>query len=219
MQKKSEIEGGRIWELSNTFANQVLGNEKPDNMCFTISYPLSLYLKANRIDNLLTAGNYIDDTSPKNGRHHFWIALTKYENIIVDPTIQQFFPQEALVHVGVVPETYEKIDFTFDQWFDGAYERWRYLLLNNGIPEELPPAVAKLHNPKAERIDINILLRINLRAALLLFNERENILNDELYRKYFVVIIGAVKKYLNKNDKTNMTPVESLRKLLMQVTK
>ena len=75
MKQYSQEQLVEIDMLVTDFTKNTLGDYAPSHMCFTICYPLSLYLQNLGYQNTMVAGRYQNESHPKNGTPHFWLQL------------------------------------------------------------------------------------------------------------------------------------------------
>ncbi len=185
-----------IDKLVTDFTKNSLGDYAPSHMCFTICYPLSLYLLNLGYQNTIAAGRYQKESHPKNGTPHFWLQLNDDLKIIVDPTIGQFENDQFCVHVGEKPEEFASFSLQFEEWFYNSYDLWRAKLLGIEITNPSAEELAK------NEIDIVILLNINLSAAAILNSQSqgENNLHSAIYDKYFDCIFQVIRRYYLKEE-------------------
>ena len=195
-------------QLSRDFTKMTLGNHNPDHMCFTISFPLSLHLDNNAIKNTLRIGTFYGGEPSKEGVQHFWIMLDGEKENIIDPTAKQFYRdmKEAIL-LGPKPKNYCEHFEPSKEWFQHHYETWAKKLLKHDEEEELK---------KKQRLDIKVLLDINLRAAIILNSECEkmNIIPSVLYKKYFACIYRVIQKYHDKDELTQLSLPDEFQSLL-----
>jgi len=185
-----------IHKLATDFTKCILIEYPQDNMCFTVSYPLSLYLENLGYENQIVCGSYQNENSLKNGTPHFWLQLKDKLKTIVDPTIGQFESTHFQVHVGEKPKEYEEIPFEFDEWFCGVYQRWKDKLLGDENPLYYPE---QFNN---NSLDIVMLLNINLNAATILYSQSKgyNKAHSVVYDKYFDCIFQIIRNYYGKKE-------------------
>ncbi|MNE25772.1 hypothetical protein D3C80_1191110 [compost metagenome] len=185
-----------IDKLVTDFTKNTLGDYAPSHTCFTICYPLSLYLQNLGYHNTIVAGRYQNESHPKNGTPHFWLQLNDDLKIIVDPTIGQFENDQFCVYVGEKPEGFIQSPQQFEEWFCGSYDLWRRKLLGIEITNPLPVELTK------NEIDIVMLLNINLHAATILNSQSQvqNNLHSANYDKYFDCIFQVIQRYYLKEE-------------------
>lgn len=185
-----------IHKLATDFTKNTLGDYAPSHMCFTICYPLSLYLQNLGYQNTIVAGRYQNESHPKNGTHHFWLQLNDDLKIIVDPTIGQFENDQFCVYVDEKPEEFIQFSLQFEEWFYNSYDLWREKLLGIEITNPLPEELTK------NEIDIVMLLNINLHAATILNSQSQvqNNLHSDIYEKYFDCIFQVIRRYYLKGE-------------------
>lgn len=185
-----------IHKLTTDFSKSVLGEYSQDNMCFTVSYPLSLYLENFGYENQIVCGNYQNEISLKNGTPHFWLQLNDASKTVIDPTFGQFENNLFRVLVGEKPKEFEEIPFKFDEWFCGVYQRWKDKLLDNENPLYYP----EQFNNKS--LDLVMLLNINLNAATILYSQSKGYNKDYsvVYNKYFDCIFQIIRDYYGKKE-------------------
>lgn len=185
-----------IYKLVTDFTKNTLGDFAPSHMCFTICYPLSLYLENLGYQNTIAAGRYQNESHPKNGTPHFWLQLNDYLKIIVDPTIGQFENNQFRVHVGEKPEEFKQLSQQFEELFYNSYDLWRRKLLGIEIVNPFAEELAK------NEIDLVMLLNINLNAATILNSQSqgENNLHSDIYEKYFDCIFQVIRRYYLKEE-------------------
>ena len=99
------------------FTVPTIGEECPKNLCFCTCFPLMLFLKINDINCSLTGGDF-------NGTRHFWITINEYENVIIDPTIQQFKPLVDSIYIGPLTKEYTQDNAPFKETFLWAFKFW-----------------------------------------------------------------------------------------------
>lgn len=188
-----------IYKLVTDFTKNTLGDFAPSHMCFTICYPLSLYLQNLGYQNTIAAGQYKNESHIKNGTHHFWLQLNDDLKIIVDPTIGQFENDLFRVHVDEKPKEFIPFPQQFQEWFYGdfgSYDIWRRKLLGIEIANPFAEELAK------NKIDLVMLLNINLNAAAILNsqNQVQNNLHSDIYEKYFDCIFQVIRRYYLKEE-------------------
>ncbi len=99
------------------FTVPTIGEECPKNLCFCTCFPLMLFLKINDVNCSLTGGDF-------NGTRHFWITINEYENVIIDPTIQQFKPLVDSIYIGPLTKEYTQDNAPFMETFLWAFKFW-----------------------------------------------------------------------------------------------
>ena len=99
------------------FTVPTIGEECPKNLCFCTCFPIMLFLKINDINCSLTGGDF-------NGTRHFWITINEYENVIIDPTIQQFKPLVDSIYIGPLTKEYTQDNAPFKETFLWAFKFW-----------------------------------------------------------------------------------------------
>jgi len=112
------------------FTKRVLGKSKSNSMCFTICYPLSLFLKGRNINCSLKAGLY--NSAHNNHVHHFWLACDEINQVIIDPTIRQFHKNESRIYFGPITIKYNEVSFDFIS----TYKEWK-ATMENGFHQNL----------------------------------------------------------------------------------
>lgn len=218
MSRYTEEEIEQIKNLVTEFTTKSLGNTSPKHMCFTICYPLSLFLECKGFKTSIRAGNFIDGTP------HFWLSLDDDHETIIDPTIRQFYEDRKdipAVYIGEKLEDYTEDNRTFEEWFEGlggnagTYEAWMEPLLNTSdVPQQ-----AYIHYPensKQNKLDLKILLSVNLNAAIILNAESEKICHTHsaLYKKYFAFIFKVIRKYQHEKEWAKISFVEGFENLI-----
>jgi hypothetical protein len=165
-------------------------------MCFTVSYPLSLYLGNLGYENQIISGSYQNELSPKNGTPHFWLQLYDDLNTIIDPTFSQFENSQFRVLVEEKPEELVAIPFRFEEWFCGVYQRWKDKLLGEENPLYYP------EQSNRDSLDLVMLLNINLNAATLLYLQTKcnSEIHSDVYEKYFDCIFQIIRNYYNRKE-------------------
>lgn len=93
--------------LANTFANNVLDGDKPDKLCFVVSYPLYLLLLLNGVDVKVSSGHVdLKANAPDSpGLPHYWL-LHRPSGKIIDATYQQVAPEGPQVYIGEKPDNF-----------------------------------------------------------------------------------------------------------------
>lgn len=173
--EKDEIK--KILVLAERFTKETLGKKDPKDKCFSISYPLSIHLENNGFKNLITQG-FFNDTP------HYWLTIENDRNLIIDPTIKQFHKEGPPVFIGYKSNKYCYIadENTLTDWIDDVYKRWIE-------PFDKPD--------ESSKIDVDIFLEINIKAAILIYNELEemkiDINNSEKCKIYFNGIFEILK--------------------------
>jgi hypothetical protein len=107
------------------FTYNTLGKHKPNQMCYTISYPLSIHLTNNNIKNSIKFGR-IEEVP------HYWINLDYVNGFIIDATAKQF--DHDIDYVAV-----ER-----DCNFQKTYEQWSQLLVHDlfdGLGTSIEPYI------------------------------------------------------------------------------
>jgi hypothetical protein len=182
----------RLDKLTEEFVTCILSDVQPDKMCFTVCYPLSLHLAYKGYENVMKSGWY--DRTP-----HYIIILKNSEEIIIDPTIQQFDITKSQVLITSLSEAEEYKDFT-EFIHKNVLNEWLYPLMNNGLRKKLPPDFLE-HLPLEERekhlkrIDISPILTIIDRAAHIL----EKYPDQSLEIKKYLETVGSI---FNRNSTT-----------------
>ena len=188
-----------INKLATDFTRNILDDFPPNHMCFTVSYPLSLYLENLGYENRIVAGNYQNEKSPKNGLAHFWIQLGDDLQTIIDPTIGQFNENEFRVFIGQKPIEFKESPQDFKEWFYGnfgTYEKWKDKLLGEENPLYYP------EQSNRDSLELGILLNINLHAATILNSQTisNNQVQTDIYEKYFDCIFKIIRNYYGKKE-------------------
>lgn len=173
----------KILKLAENFTNDTLGSVDPQGKCFTISFPLSLHLENHGIENSIIPG-YFKIAS----NSHYWLTLENNEEIIIDPTIKQFCENMPSVYFGKKTENYKvEKNEDFEKWIDSVYSIW---LNPFKFPLEFP------------HLDIKILLEVNIKTAVKINNEYEQMkidINKSLKSKaYFRGIFEILKIHQNE---------------------
>jgi len=196
MSKYSKEQLLEIRKLATNFTQSTLESNPPDKMCFTVSYPLSLFLGNLGYENQIVSGNYQNELSPKNGTPHFWLQLYDDLNTIIDPTFSQFESSQFRALVDKKAEELKAIPFRFEEWFCGVYERWKDKLLGEENPLYYP------EQSNRDSIDLVMLLNINLNAANILYSQAKNHnqVQTNVYEKYFDCIFQIIRKYYNSKE-------------------
>lgn len=202
-----------IHKLATDFTINTLGDYAPSHMCFTICYPLSLYLQNLGYQNTIVTGRYQNESHPKNGTPHFWLQLNDYLKIIVDPTIGQFKNDQFRVYVGEKPEEFIQFSLQFEEWFYNSYDLWRSKLLGIEIANPFAEELAK------NEIDLVMLLNINLNTATILNSQSQvqNNLHSDIYEKYFDCIFQVIRRYYLKEEWYLINNKEKFDDLLVKV--
>ncbi len=138
------------------FRSNVIQNDRPNNICFALSYPLSIFLKLNY--DVILAGGKCTGTDGIS-LDHFWIKDGQNSEQIIDPTASQF-PGLPEINYKLDPEFYLESEIN---WLD-LYDNWAYSLKNGGLkrPHRLDPQSCE-YTPDFDR-----LLLANIRAAFFL---------------------------------------------------
>ena len=199
-----------IHKLVTDFTKSVLGEYSQDNMCFTVRYPLSLYLENLGYENQIVCGNYQNEISPKNGTPHFWLQLNDVSKTVIDPTIGQFENSQFRVLVEEKPKELVAITFRFEEWFCGVYQRWKDKLLG----EENPLYYTEQSN--RDSLDLVMLLIINLNAATILYSQTKCCceIHSDVYEKYFECIFQIIRNYYGKKEWSQIIYKEGLNDLI-----
>lgn len=164
-----ELTEKEIKNIAIEFTRNTLSNECPKQMCFTISYPLSIHLKNKGIKNLIKRGfrGIID---------HYWIKLDYENGFIIDATARQFDSKLAKVHFGEELATEGGYDSK------NTYDLWSDFLINNRIEGTTP--------------DIEMYIKIGIKASIILL--KDNNLDDS-NMKYLDCICQVSKKFYNED--------------------
>lgn len=142
-----------IRNIVELFMENILGNETPAGNCFFVCYPLSLYLEHFGFKTTLVAGRFKNTMTM-----HYWLISENYPNVIIDPTIKQFYEHwKDDVHIGEKPKDYNEVHD--NNWFKQAYESWLNNLTNQTYIQWTP------------ELDINALIKIYFSGATLLYNK------------------------------------------------
>lgn len=167
-----------IRQLSATFTSHALSGMDPTQMCFTICYPLHIYLNVVKVKNNIAIGWY--KASVPSPTPHYWIILSDYADCIIDPSIQQFEPAAPMVYAGPAPETHQ-LQTRYE--LCDSITKWQKGLLDE----------------ENSRIDIARYLPVNLRAAEEVLHaiavNHKSIDWKERYKNYFDCILEIVAKY------------------------
>jgi len=133
----------KISNLCEEFLNLIPSNKSLQGFCFTICYPLSLYLYYKGFKNSLSLGAY-------DGIPHYWINLDNYADIIVDPTVIQFgnYSENNKIYIDIKNAHYYQVNDFIDIRIRQARECWKKKMQN----------------------DFDLLV-INMKAALIILNE------------------------------------------------
>ena len=97
-----------ILKITRQFAKGIIGNNKPDMMCFAITFPLQSYLSLCGLNTQLIEGKIHFEKVICN---HYWLKLS--DNRILDPTASQFNKPDGTkmptIYLGEKPEWYQLI--------------------------------------------------------------------------------------------------------------
>lgn len=208
MNNYSKEQLAEIHKLATDFTKQALENYHPDHMCFTICYPLSLYLENLGYQNTIACGSYNNDNHIKHGTTHFWLQLR--DTTIVDPTIGQFNENEFRVYVGQKPDKFRSFNHKFEKWFYdlGTYDAWKNRLLGTYPLNTMPDQEIK------NDLDILKLISINLNAATIVNAQPQN--NQEhsvIYKEYFDCIFQVIRHYYNTKEWSQVIYPENFNSL------
>ena len=207
-------------KLALNFTNRVLDNYKPDNMCFTVSFPLSLHLANYNFKNTIRAGRFYDD-SIKDGTPHFWIKLDSEIENIIDPTAKQFYPNltEPICFMEK-PKYYRELSQSLKkEWFAYSYDKWSKGLLNHDEEDKSKSIIPIQALQSTKNPDIKTLLDINLRAAAILNTDCEklNLEQSILHKKYFECIYRVIQKFHDKEEMKKLNLPNEFQSLLNKV--
>lgn len=171
LQKIKPEDKKKITNLCEEFLNLIPSNKSLQGFCFTICYPLSLYLSYKGFKNSLSLGSY-------DGIPHYWINLDSYDNIIVDPTVTQFesYLGNDKTYIDLKDSHYYQVDDFINIRIQQARDCWKKKIPNN--------------------FD---LLVVNMKAALMVLNETKNTelskTNQyEIYHQDIKEIIKSINK-------------------------
>lgn len=175
----------KLKNITEEFVSYILGDLISDKMCFTVCYPLSLYLTNNGYENIIKSGWY-------NSIPHYVISLKNSDEIIIDPTIQQFDIIEPQVLITSLQVAEEYKDFG-EIIFKDVLSEWLYPLMNNGSRKLLPRELLANLTPQVKKkyltpIDIIPLLTISDRAARILQKDT----NQSLEIKEYLEIVKTI---------------------------
>ena len=159
--------------LVEAFTKDTLGDEKPKGNCFRLSYPLSLYLTNKGHVNSIRTGHYNYKVVNKHNPSHVWLTLDKDPEIIIDITGKQFDENMPLIYRGK-PDEYEEGNITFKEFYDD----WLRSFTTNGFFDYIQDPI--------DKADLSALLKINLKAAIILNNEKG--IDITTSKKYFSAI-------------------------------
>jgi len=183
-------------KLVENFKREVFNkNELPNHKCFCVSYPLSLYLNMYKnYENELICSflNYPTLTT----KLHYWIELNT--GVIVDITIDQFSNQ---LPIDELPIVFNYNDSVNKPILSAAeYKKW-FKIYHKPLDKSIDSIKSLYRNLSTYLQDdsnnLKELLRVNLKAAIVLNNEidRRGIdINDknrddsEKYLEYFEFI-------------------------------
>ena len=209
MSQYSKEQVAEIHKLATDFTKATLREYPQDNMCFTVSYPLSLYLENMGYENQIVCGNYQNENSPKKGTPHFWLQLNDSLKTIVDPTIGQFENYQFLVYVGKKPKEFAEIPYKFDEWFCGVYQKWKEKLF--GYKNPIPHPEQFNNNS----LDPVMLLNVNLNAATMLYSQTKgnNKGSSYVYEKYFDCIFQIIRNYYGKKEWSQIIFIDGFNNL------
>ncbi len=183
----------KLQTLVENFKNEIIDDkESVRHKCFCISYPLSLYLQINGYHNSLKGGCF---PAPLRSINHTWIELNN--GIIIDATIEQF---SEYLSIKDLPFMFLN-DFENNNLNTDNHNKWFRPLKNNDEWFEKTSTQFVVYfkdldcytGEHSVGIDIRELLKVSLKAAIVLNNEinRRGIdINDnsEKYLEYFEFI-------------------------------
>ena len=178
-----------------------IGNECPKNLCFSTCYPLLLFLKINNINCSLAGGDY-------NGIRHFWLTVNGYENIIIDPTINQFKPLVDPIYIGSLTSEYTPDTTSFNETFSWAFKFWAEPILDR----------RRSHQEKPKWIDertnfYNVKFAMQLNQEISQKNpEIITLHHNRLCKLYFRTIL----KFLKVKTQKDQDYIRNLRATLPQ---
>lgn len=191
-----ETDLSQIESLTIQFLDNIELSDCPKGKCFTTCYPLSIFLKRNKIPTLFFQGYYKTQENV-----HYWLTLQDSETII-DPTIRQFDKNKPRVFIGKDSD-YKNCNVL--EAIDDPIYRWKlpFIELTNEIEKSLiPPCFDKKTNLKII-LQAATFLHLNLKKD---FTEKEkeyfsyikSILNYEANRP----LINEMESKLLENIKT-----------------
>jgi hypothetical protein len=193
-----------IKQRAITFTRNTLGEGESNQMCFTISYPLSIHMCNSGIANSIRRGRIgcVD---------HYWLELNYENGSIIDPTARQFNKELGYVHFG--EELTKPEDYDMEQ----VVKLWSAPLKNNEfdidpsisllemIPKELLVTPLPPQN-NSQRPPIETYIHMGLKAAIILIMDNNF---DSNNRKYIDVIRDAAKKFYG-NDLINLPAFDNI---------
>lgn len=183
------------------FTEPTIGDECPKNLCFSICFPLMLFLKINDINCSLTGGEY-------NGIRHFWLTVNDYDNIIIDPTIKQFKPLADPIYIGSPTSEYTPDTTSFNETFYWAFKFWAEPILNRPrTHQEKPKWVEERTNFYNVKFAMILNQEISRKTP-----EKINMHHNRLCKLYFRTIL----KFLILKTKKDQDYIRNLRSTLPQ---
>ncbi|WP_461791551.1 hypothetical protein [Pedobacter sp.] len=143
-----------IEHLTEDFTKQILGETDYKEMCYTVCYPLQIYLEIKQIKCSLEGGQYQLYPATEGLRDHFWLSLLDYPGMVVDPTVKQFGPNALKGNVFPITSSYlphQDIDWPSIQ------KAW----------------CSPLINQSTTGVDIRKYVPVNLKAAEFVLSRKE----------------------------------------------
>ncbi len=210
MQKENKVNKEKIENLVYTFRSKTIGEISPKNTCFHVSYGLHLHLKNNGIENSLRTGTC-------ESIKHYWINLEHNKEVIIDATIGQFsFAKNIPYYIGQKPSCYiENLDFSFT---DPKYD-------NNILCMWLSQFIHSrsfIEEGDITKSQLEDLLQINIKSAIIINNEIEENLNIEIkkykrYSDYFDGIKVLLDNYTNEKQIKEFLNIKGFNNLHLKV--
>lgn len=167
-------------KLVTEFRKNILRKDiNSDNTCYSICYPLSIYLQSKGIKNKLGMGVFNKENNSKNGTHHYWIYINDDKDVI-DPTIEQFKIKEMTnIFIGNITKHEDYFIHITDnqkERLEGAFNLWKSTY--EGYEKE----------------QLEKFLIVNTRAFEILKKEIDTKYDND-YKKYFDGINEIKAKY------------------------
>lgn len=193
-------------KLTQEFFDATISQETPGGLCFTVAYPLCLCLINNGIDCTLNVGKC-------EKRDHFWVQVNDESKTIVDITIKQFVFAKNYneIFIGKMPKEYNHEDIP-SEWFINTYNEWL-------SPIYTPQA----YKEEPRKIDFERLYRVNLKAAIFLNNEIQQlkIQETDFVKHYFFGIFEMIRLMGKENRELykSINGFETLSKKAVQFYK
>jgi hypothetical protein len=138
-----KAEHNHIKKLTEDFISESIRHENPAGLCFGTSFPLLIYLATKQIKSSLIKGGVPQPKADGTIQNvpHYWLQIDS-EDIILDPTIQQFKNPDP-IYIGKLQDNeitkkYIPNNLKCDSWFHEDFDGWKKPYEDSTFPLDGP---------------------------------------------------------------------------------